>query len=557
VTCAVAIQAGMAERNAHVPEEQQINFRIGVHLGDVIVEGDDLYGDGVNIAARLEGLAVAGGICISRQALDQVENKLGLSYESLGEREVKNIARPVTAYRVVIDGEACRVQAAMKRRAPYTSQMAGSVTVVLLIVAGVIAFWWQPWIFDKRQPSIVETALPIPEGPSIAVLPFINISDDPSQEYFADGMAEDLMTDLSRFSGLLVVARTSSFIYKRKTVDVRQVGRELGVRYVLEGSVRQVGGRVRINVQLVDTTSGGHLWAQRFDRELSDIFAVQDEITERVVGAIGAIGGGRGALQQAELERVTGKPTESLQAYDFFLRGIFHIDRLTKEDNLRAREMFQKAIEYDPNYARAYGQLAWTYLIDVYMDFGDSPDESLREAHRLAEKAVAVDASDPKAHWALATVYHFQQKDDRAIAKYQEALALNPNDADVLAEYGSILAMAGRSGEGLEQIRKAMLLNPYYPEWYAWDLGLAHFMAKEYEEVIVVLDPLTIDALQIHTLLAASYAHLDRYEEAQNEIAEILRIKPDISLSAPGLGYRSMTDRQAYIDGLRKAGLPE
>jgi len=558
VLCAVEIQRGLAARNAGVPEEQRIQFRIGVNLGDVISEDDDIFGDGINIAARLEELAEPGGICLSSTVHLQVRNKVDVGFKDLGKKNLKNIAYRVHVFSVTLDSETMPALQTSKvwRRHPAVL-FAGILLVPIVLVAGAYVGWLKLQIPDMEPASVQRMALPLPDRPSIAVLPFSNISGDPEQDYFADGMTEDIITGLSHFKDLFVVARNSVFTYKGKPVKVQVVSEELGVRYVLEGSVRKAGNKIRVTAQLVDAVAGHHIWAKKFDRELTEIFSLQDEITQEIVAATGAIGGGRGALQQAELERISRKPTESLQAYDFFLRGVSHIDRLTKEDNLEARRLFQKAIDLDPSYAGAYGQLAWTHLVDVYMDYSESPELSLKTARRLAEQAVAVDSSDPKSHWALATVNHFEQKDDRAIAEYQEAIEFNPNDADILSEYGNILAMAGRPEDGLQHIKKAMRLNPYHPEWYSWNLGTAYFASGQYEDVIAVLSPLTIDALQIYALLAASYAHLNQSDNAQAEIVKMQRIEPNISLNRPELGYRTMINRQDYIDGLRKAGLPE
>lgn len=555
VRCAVFVQLAMPAREGTGPEDQRIAYRIGINLGDIVFEDGDIFGDGVNIAARLQQMAEPGGICVSRTVVNHVKGKINSKFEDLGEKSVKNIVQPVQVYRVLMEPEAAGTGTRLGRRRLWPSLVAAAAGVVIAVAAGAI--WWRTEIPLIEPASVEQMAFPLPDKPSLAVLPFNNLSGDPEQDYFADGMTEDIITGLSHFKSLFVVSRNSVFTYKNKPINVRDVSEELGVRYVLEGSIRRSGNKIRITAQLVDAIAGHPLWAKKFDRDLKEIFALQDEIAQEIVAVTGAIGGGRGALQQAELERISRKPTKSLQAYDYFLRGVSHIDRLTKENNLEARGLFQKAIDLDLSYADAYGQLAWTHLVDVYMDYSESSELSLEMARRLAEQAVALDPFNPKSHWALATVYHFEQKDDRALAEFQAAIEFNPNDADILSEYGNILAMAGNPEEGLQYIKKAMRLNPYHPEWYSWNLGNAYFAAGRYEDVIAVLSPVTINALQIHSLLAASYAHLDRIDDAQAEIAKMQIIKPDISLDQPELGYQTMSNRQDYIEGLRKAGLPD
>jgi TolB-like protein/class 3 adenylate cyclase len=349
VACAVTIQAGMIGRNEDLDEKRRIEFRIGVHLGDVIVEGDDLYGDGVNVAARLEGLAKRGGICISQQAYDQIETKLDLAYEDLGEQQVKNIARPVRAYRVLREGEAPPEPETPKRRGSTARQFIGSAAVLLVVVAGLVLGWWQPWVPEEEPASIERLGFPLPDKPSIVVLPFNNMSDDPSQDYFTDGMTEDLITDLSKISGLFVIARNSSFSYKGRQTDVRTIARELGVRYVLEGSVRRAGDNVRINAQLVDASTGGHLWAERYDGERQDVFALQDSVTERIVSALAV------HLTAGEKAQVARRETNNIAAYDAFLQGWEHYRRHTPGDFAKAADFFERSVKLDPQYGRKAG----------------------------------------------------------------------------------------------------------------------------------------------------------------------------------------------------------
>ncbi len=556
VSCALAIQEGMAERNEGVPENRRMAFRIGVHLGDVIVEGDDLYGDGVNVAARLEGLAEPGGVCISQQAFDQVETKLDLAYEDLGEQQVKNIARPVRTYRVRPEGAAPPEPKTAKRRGLSATQIIGSAAVVVLVVAGLALGWWQPWKPDVEPASVERMAFPLPEKPSIAVLAFDNLSGDPKQEYFADGITDNVITELARFRNLFVVARNSSFTFKGKAVKVQQVAEDLGVQYVLEGSVQRSKERIRINVQLIDAITGRHLWAERYDKELNDLFAVQDEVTRQIVATLATESG---RLAKAWQERTARKGTESLNAYELDLRGWKAYGPWTKEAFARAEKLFEEAIAADPGYARPYANLALILVWQVYAGLSESPDESITRARDLAKEAIARDDAESWGHWALGAVYLKQGLHDQAIAEYERALELNPNDADVLAESAWPLAWSGRPEEGIENARTAMRLNPRYGDWYLWALGVAYYEARRYEEAIATLESMNNRIYKSRLFLAAAYAQAGLETEARAEVEDILERDPDSSIARWGRvqPYKFTADLEHYIDGLRKARLPE
>jgi adenylate cyclase len=490
-----------------------MEFRLGLNVGDVVVEGDRIYGDGVNIAARLEGLAEGGGICISGTVYDQIKNKLSLEYDSLGEQAVKNIAEPVRVY---------RVQMTPRAVVPPT---------------------------NSEQVS----TLALPDKPSIAVLPFTNMSGDPEQEYFSDGITEDLITDLSKLSGVLVIARNSVFTYKGKAVEVAEVSRKLGVRYVVEGSVRKVGNRVRINAQLVDATTGGHLWAERYDRELQDIFALQDEVIQKVVLALKVM------LTPEEQARFRQAPTNNLEAYDSFLRGQAYFWRFTKEANSQARQLFEKAIELDPQYAGAYAVLGFTYLTGWLAQWNQEP-QTPAQMFALAQRAVVLDASLPLAHTTLGTAYMLQKQYEQAITEGEKAIPLGPNYADGYAWLGAIFNFAGRPEEAIGLVEKALRLNPHDPFFYLFHLGFAYRLKGRYEEAITAFKRVLSrnpDFLPAHANLLVAYSELGQEVEARAEAAEILRISPNFSLVGvrQRLPFKNQTDLERLLAALRKAGL--
>ena len=560
VQCAVAVQKEIKARNDQLPENRRMQFRIGINLGDVIQEEERIYGDGVNIAARLEGLASPGGICISKTAFDQIESKLPYGYEFLGDQTVKNIAKPVSAYRVLMEprvtvaGVPEKEKRSPMRRMPI---LVGAVAVLVLAVAVGI------WQFYVRRPS-VETAsidkmaFPLPEKPSIVVLPFDNLSDDPKQEYFTDGMTDELITNLSKISGLSVISRNSSFTYKGKSVNLQQVANELNVRYVLEGSVQRAGDRVRIRAQLIDGATDHHIWAESYDAVMKNIFDLQDEITKKIADALTV------KLTQDEKKRVARKYTEIMEAYDFFLQGLEYQrgqNRYTKEAHAQAQQMYERAIELDPEFAYAYAGLGSTYLIEWNFFWSQDPN-SLEQAFELAQKAIALDDSLPGGHQVLGRVYLWKKQHEQAIAELEEAIALSPNSADGLAGLGEILNWAGRPEETIGLVQKAMRLNPKYPSWYLWSLGHAYFLTGRYEEAIETLKRVldrNSDFMPAHAFLAASYSELGRQEEARAEAAEVERLRLGSQTSAEAvkqkLPYKDQAVLERLFDSLRKAGL--
>ena len=558
VQCAVEIQEALRAKNAELPENRRMRFRIGINLGDVIEEGDRIYGDGVNIAARIEGLAEPGGICISGSAYEQIENKLPLGYEYLGEHFVKNIAKPIRVYRVPMEPGGVAEATRRKKRAGLKmwNWAAFAGAAVLLFGAGAIVAWYY-----FLTPSTSPTGIPfeqtrsvkLPEKPSIAVLPFTNMSGDPEQEYFSDGVTEDLITGLSKVSGLFVIARNSVFTYKGRAVKIERVGQELGVRYVLEGSVRKAGKRVRITAQLVDASTGGHLWAERYDRDLKDIFALQDEVTRKIVSALAV------KLTEDEGNRIVRKGTDSLEAYDYTLRGMWYLSVITKEANDRAREMFEKATALDPSYALACSLLGRTYLVE--WTFGWSQKlQSLEQAYEFAQKAVSLDDLLPWGHGLLGEIYLWKKRHDQAIAELEKATNLDPNNADMLTGLGDVLSWSGRPEEAIVLVKKAMRLNPIYPVWYLWGLGHAYFLAGRHEEAITTLKRVlnrNPNFLPAHVYLAASYVELGRLDDARLEAKIVQEMNPGLSMEGwrQRLPYKNQEVLDRLFNALRRTGL--
>ena len=557
--CALDWQQGMQQSNADVPEEQRVTFRIGINLGDVIVDGDDILGDGVNVAARLEGLARPGTICISRAARDQVRDKFKISFENLGELRVKNIARPVQAFLVTPDGQKqpAPSRAGRVRRSWRLAGMA-AMAVLLLAGAGWLA-WLAPW---ERQapPAGVERAAaespPLPDKPSIAVLPFDMIGGNPQQLGLGDGLAENIIASLSRIPQMFVIARNSAFTYKGEPVKVQTVGEELGVRYVLEGSVQPSGDRVRITAQLIEAATGYHLWSETYDRAIDDVFALQDDITLNVVTALQI------ELTQGELARVRQRGTENLRAWLLVNQSLDHFMRFTREANARARELAEEAVSLDPNYPEAYVRLARTHLTDFQTGWATSRDASLRRSVELAQKALQLDPDYPDTYILLGAIYLFLRQHEAALVAVRKALELSPNHSLAKANLGMTLTYAGEPEAAITALKEAMRLSPLYPDWFLGELGRAYFQTGRHEEAIEVLterlrqNPDSGEAL---VLLATAASAAGRPEQARQALAEFLEPRPSYTLAqyADGEFYKDPEDLQRVLDALRDAGLPE
>jgi len=557
---AVAVQCAMRGRNSRAPETQRIDFRIGINIGDVIVEGDDIYGDGVNVAARLEGLAEPGGICIHQSVRDQVRDKLALDFQDRGEIEVKNIERPVHAFDILMNDRAEVVAAAPvdartpAPRKPRLVQAAGAIALLLALVAGMV--WWHPWAPESGPAKPESIVLPLPAKPSIAVLAFENLSGDPAQEFLSDAVSDSIITELSRFPELFVIARNSSFKYKGEATDIREIGRELGVRYVVEGGMQRADDRLRVNVQLIEADSGRHVWAESFDRRNEDIFAVQDAIVEAIVTILSV------KLEDAERQRVSSKVTSSLDAYDLFLRARdlqLRKGFWVKEVNQEARTLLERAVALDPKFSRAYADLAWTYLLDFLFGWAQAPEVARDRGHMLAQKAVELDPSSARAHHALGFAHLYRKEHDLAMAETERAIALNPNDAGQRAGSASLNIYGGNPEIAIEQITEAMRLNPYHPDFYWHLLGWARFHAGEYEEGLAAMKRIVDPGAADHRVMAALNARLGRLDEAAGHAREVLKREPDFAIShfRRNLPYRHESDAEDYAAALALAGLPE
>ena len=559
VRCAVEVQRAMEDRNADRAEGRKIEFRIGINLGDVVADREDLHGDGVNVAARLEGLAEPGGIWISGSAFEQVRDKLKVGFEDTGDQQVKNIDRPVRAYRVVPDQAMVSAGGTADTKASGAKRWripAIAAAVLVIIVAGGLAVW-QPWVPTVEPTSAERTAFAVPDKPSIAVLPFDNMSDDPSQEYFVNGMTEDLITDLSKISGLFVIARNSVFAYKNQPVKPQQVAEELGVRYVLEGSVRRAGNQVRINAQLIDAVTGGHLWAERFDRALGDIFALQDDVTKKIVSALAL------ELTPDEKERLSGTDKEtSPEVYDLYLRGVEALRQFTPESISEARVYFLKALSIDPDYARAYATMAFTYTAAGIFYRAGRSDEAIKQALRYGERALALSNTLPQAHFAMAIAYLRQGRHDDAIAAAEKAIKYDPNYSDGYVALANVLVFLGNGEEAEKMMRHGMELNPRYSAAYIDILGRAFFVMGRYDKSIghlhecISRDP---GLFTCHVFLAAAYGSIKRIEDAEWEVEEILNLEPDFSLKTDIIApqFQKAEDKERFQTGLRRAGIPE
>lgn len=510
--CAIALQESMADREAEVPEERRIQYRIGINVGDIVIDDNDILGDGVNVAARLEGLAQAGGICISGSVFEQVRDRLRGQFVSLGDKAVKNLDRPVQVW---------HWSAATTTAKPGSTRTSGPLS--------------------------------LPDKPSVAVLPFTNMSSDPEQEFFADGITEDIITELSRFPDLFVIARNSTFTYKGRAVKVQDVGQELGVAHVVEGSVRKAGNRIRITVQLIDATTGTHIWAERYDRQLDDIFEVQDDITRSIVGVLP----GRIALSAtAHLRR---KPPNDMAAYDYVLAGKIYHHRFNPDDNSEALRLLAKALELEPNYAAAWAWRACTLGQALELGYRNDPKAVYQQAVEALDKALTLNENDVECHRLLCEVNMEDGRLDQAQLHHDKAFTFNPNDARIVAQRGELLTWTGKPEEGVPWIEKAIRLDPFAAHKRAHLLGRALYAARRYDLALDAFKQILSPRYTYLADMAACHGQLNDAQAGKAFTARVLHIKPDFSAGSyvENLIYREEIHRNHHLEGLLKAGLPQ
>jgi TolB-like protein/class 3 adenylate cyclase/Tfp pilus assembly protein PilF len=545
VQAAVEVQKSLEGHNIELEAERRMQFRIGVNLGDVIEEADGtIYGDGVNIAARMEALAEGGGVCISSTVYDAVEGKLAFGFDFLGEQQVKNIAKPVRVYRVRAEPKPPSARPRSKRRLRW--QIAVPALALILLMLGAVSAWrWS-------SPAVS----PLSDKASIAVLPFDNIGGDSKWDRFADGVTEDIITDLSHSKDLIVIARNSTEVYKGKPIDIRQVGRDLGVKYVLEGSIQSMGERIRVTAQLIEAASGSQVWSERYDRAIDDLFTVQNDVTQRIAATLGDW---QGAVAEAERRLLRRKPPANLSAFDAYLLGIEAKHKVTKESLNEAEGLFRKALQLDPQLARAYVGLAevYTYLIDLGL--APSVEEALAKQMEAAQKAVTLDPNDGKAHLALGEAYSFHGKPEQALAEFDRAETLAPSDADLLLSIAWVISYFGEAARAVSLSERSLALNPHYPDWYNQGLSTVYFFGEQHDRSVkyrlLVKEPLALD----YAFLAMAHAYLGRTAGAETAAANVTKLDPSWSAERYLIETGGIADKEGelFVNGARKAGLPD
>ena len=563
VNGAIKIQEEIKRSNTDTPKDRRMEFRIGINLGDVIEEEKRIYGDGVNIAARVEGLASAGGISISGTVYEHIKDKLSLGYHYLGEQDVKNIPEPVRVYRLLTEpADAGKMIGEKKPKARKMRWAAFGSLAFVILVAGSLVIWNYYFRVQIEPASLEKLAFPLPEKPSIAVLPFDNMSGDPDQEYIADGFTENIITGLSQIPEMFVIARNSTFTYKGKPAKIQQVAEDLGVKYVLEGSLMRSGGQLRITAQLIDAISGHHLWTERYDRNMKDFFDLIDEVTRKIVLSLQV------ELTEGERARIWHSGTASFEAWGHTVKGYNLFLHNAKEDNVRARELFARAIKLDPKYSTAWTYLAWTHWHDAWLGWSESPEESINKAIELANKAQNLDDTQAEVHSLLSSIYVNQKQYEKSIAEAERGIAISPNNSLCHAYLAWAMYNAGMFDKAVEVMKRAMRLSPYYPIWYLSNLGEALTMAGHLKEAILVNKKLVERGqkeknqtyeIAGHAWLAIGYSMLGREDEGRSHVAEVLKVYPNWSLEFERqvYSYKNSADLDRHLDALRKLGIPE
>jgi adenylate cyclase len=558
VNCAVEIQRELAEQNAELPDERKMQFRIGVNLGDVIEEDGRIYGDGINIAARVESLSEAGGICISGRAYDQVANKLGLEYENLGEHQVKNISVPIRVYRVLSFPGAAAHRVIKAKKVMRKKWLWAAASTILILISIFVGLYWK--YFYLPAPIEIDSgskmAFNLSKGPSIAVLPFVNMSKDPDQEYFCDGITENIIAVLSHIPQLLVIARNSTFSYKGKPINVQQIGHELGAQYVIEGSIQKSDELVRITVQLIDTKSGHHMWSERYDREFKDIFKLQDEIAIQIMKAMQI------HVTEGEITKTRFESIPDLQTYIKVLKAFEYLHLNTKENNILARKEVEELLSLNLEDSEFYSLLGLVCVQGIILGTCESDLICFGKATEATRKALSLDSNNSDAHILASWIFLMRKEHEKAIAEAKNAIMLNPNNADAYVTFGWALILSDRSVEAIGVLKRAIRLNPIPPVWYLFNLGFAYRVSKKYEKAIEMYKKCLkrkSDFWLAYLGLAISYTFLGREKEARAAVKEILNFYPDYSIelykkSSP---YKNQAELQRVAEALRKVGLPE
>jgi adenylate cyclase len=556
VGCAIELQTAMVERNVDVPEDRRMVLRIGVNEGDIIVDGDDIFGDGVNVAARLQEIAPPGGLCVSSRVYDDVRNRLDTLFEDGGERSLKNIARPVQVYRWTPAATGSSTAGQSVKATARPGRMAWTITVAAVVALGIGSWWWSSAPSgrpdaERATTSTAEAVRSALSRPGVAVLPFINLSGEASQEYFSDGLTEDVIAALGRFGSLTVMARNAVFPFKGKNARPAEIGHELGVRYIVEGSVRRAGDRIRVSVQLTDALAGKLLWSQQYDEGLKDVFAVQDAITRQVAGALAV------NLTRVELQRVLSKPTESLDAYDLVLRGRERLLRSSRATNREARQLFERAAELDPKYADAYAWGARAYLEMANFGWTEDPNVALERSLEFSGKAVMLDPDSVLGRRMIGLVHLARAEYEQASAEIDRALALNPSDSVGLQAQAEALLWLGRLDESIELSEVAFHFDPLPPVSALFTLGLAYYEQRRLDDALRLLERATArfpESPFIHALLAATFAQLDRPTEAARERDAVMRFNPFFDAATFGSRFQNPLHRAYLVEGVHKAG---
>jgi len=556
LACAASVQQALETQNEASRDERRIRFRVGVNLGEVIVDRSDLYGTGVNVAVRLEEMAEPGGICVSESVRDAAGSEMPLEYDHLGEQEIERLPHPVKAYRVQLDPQAVLPgpDRAAEPGQGFRRRGAAAIVAALALAAAAITAWVEPWGPKTGSASIEQMALPLPDQPSIAVLPFDNLTGSDGEEYLVDGLTGNIITELSRFSEFFVIARSSSFAYKDEPVSIGRVAEELGVRYVLEGSVQMNDDKVRVTAQLIDAISGKHLWAERFERGMQDVFTVQDEITRTIAATL------EENISLAEQDRALREPADNLSAYETRKRAQAAWLTFTREGTEQSQRLYEKTLALDPDYSEAYSGLAWVYINRYRYGWTNTLPriESLDKALEMARKGVELAPFNHRAHWVLGKATMLKGDLDRALGSYDKALELNPNSADVFADSAEVLVYLGRADEAIGRMRSAIRLNPIHPDWYLWNLGWALYCNEQYEEALSTLRDMSRLPNMARRTLAAVLVELGRLEQARSVVAKFREQLPDYTLEDLEIyPYQHREYAERWADDLRKAGLPE